>query len=239
MLVLTVLAAQPAAPFSASDHTISGVVALVASSAPAHDLYNGHLCGGVAISAQQVLTAAHCVVARAPSEVDAVVGADNLCRTGAIDGERIELSAITIHPKYDGPSGRFDLAILQLATPWLDGQPLRVSTKTVAGEAFALGWGGSAIGSPGTCELAGTPLTLLTGDECVRTLTGTRAFHLQSMLCAVPFGAKDTCVGDSGGPLIAMSEDGPSLLLGVVSWGYGCSSGAPGVYARASSWENP
>ena len=43
---------------------------------------------------------------------------------------------------------------------------------------------------------------------------------------------KDTCHGDSGGPLIA-HIDGRFTLVGVTSWGKGsCGNGrAPGVYA--------
>lgn len=60
------------------------------------------------------------------------------------------------------------------------------------------------------------------------------------MVCAGElYGVKDSCYGDSGGPLLVPStgDFGATLLqVGVVSWGYAC--GAPtkyGVYARIGS----
>ena len=47
----------------------------------------------------------------------------------------------------------------------------------------------------------------------------------------------DTCVGDSGGPLICV-RDGKPELTGITSWGHpdGCGYvGSPGVYANIFS----
>jgi secreted trypsin-like serine protease len=56
------------------------------------------------------------------------------------------------------------------------------------------------------------------------------------MFCAgdMENGGVDTCLGDSGGPVII--NDGPATLVGITSWGVsGCGEpGSPGVYTRVS-----
>ncbi len=45
----------------------------------------------------------------------------------------------------------------------------------------------------------------------------------------------DTCLGDSGGPLIVKGSDGAYFLAGVTSYGWKC--GGQGVYTRVSAYE--
>lgn len=58
-------------------------------------------------------------------------------------------------------------------------------------------------------------------------------------ICAGVIGeVRDSCYGDSGGPLMAKDPETDSyVLLGVVSWGYQCGHpGFPGIYSRVASF---
>ena len=52
------------------------------------------------------------------------------------------------------------------------------------------------------------------------------------------FSGRDTCSGDSGGPLLVKSDrHSPTFLLGVVSFGINkCGTGVPGVYTNVQSF---
>merc|ERR1712133_58134 len=53
-------------------------------------------------------------------------------------------------------------------------------------------------------------------------------------MCAFAQGT-DSCQGDSGGPLVVV-ENGVYVVVGVVSYGIGCASSTPGVYARVTHY---
>jgi secreted trypsin-like serine protease len=161
-----------------------GVVALIDSGAPPDDIYNAQYCAAVLISPLTALTAAHCVRDRATSSIQAVVGADNLCRDRPIDGTRIGIASIDLDPLYEAQSGRHDLALITLDAPISSLVARAVARPAEAsGTAVAVGWGRLSMGGVAGCALVSRPMEILPSQTCEGLLAaGPRSFDSTSML---------------------------------------------------------
>ena len=77
-------------------------------------------------------------------------------------------------------------------------------------------------------------LKILSDSECAQSGIGRffRGRSPETMICAGN-GRRNTCHGDSGGPLICIDDNQP-MLTGITSWGHSdCSyRGAPAVYTE-------
>lgn len=207
------------------------LVALVPAGTPAAA---GAACGGTLIAPAAVLTAAHCVVeggaVLAPTRLDVVAGSPDL----ALEGERIPVARIEVHPGYRAAGEGPDAAVLILARP--SAAPVAAVARPdqdpdVDRAGRVAGWGALHEGDPlGSTTLRDASLTILSSARCGRLL-GTDYVAAEALCAGVPGGGVDTCTGDSGGPL----SDASGVLIGVTSWGNGCGrAGSPGVYTRVS-----
>lgn len=67
-----------------------------------------------------------------------------------------------------------------------------------------------------------------------RSGSGNRFQISDSEVCAGGEEGKDACTGDGGSPLVCQSNTGRWTVVGLVTWGVGCASDVPGVYAKIS-----
>ena len=228
----------PPRPVQAGDESVrtaahvAATAAVVNHTAPTTDLFGAQWCGAALIAPTTLLTAAHCVRSRRPGSLDVVVAADNLCNTAPIIGERLQIIAVWIHP-----DPKVDLAKLTTVRAART-SPVPVAALNHGGEAaklVAVGWGRNTRSGASPCRKRTVPLAPATEGECEEAeRTNPSRWH-PGQLCAVagPGSARNTCTGDSGGPVYRISG-AHAELVAVVNWGVGCEPDQPGFYTPAS-----
>jgi len=211
------------------------------------------LCGGTIVNKRFVITAAHCLfqgstaVTTSNGLLRVAIGEHSICDGLTNEGGKfIKVKTATVHPSYTFPQN--DIAVLELEediTFTTNIQPACLptsATKDYSGKASTIsGWGGTvgyAGGAPQPqqprqCGLKESVVEVLsTSSSTCSSFLGTSSST--NRLCAWAKGT-DTCQGDSGGPL-TVAEGGKYTLLGVVSYGAGCASSTPGIYARVQGF---
>ncbi|MFC3493802.1 S1 family serine peptidase [Glycomyces rhizosphaerae] len=197
--------------------------------------FERQFCGGSVITETVVITAAHCA--------EAVAGPDEVVVfSGSVDLESddlVETAVADIHiaHDYNEPIDRAnDWALLLLDEP-VDVEPIDVGTEPEEFDALeTAGWGETGSGSASVAEWVEVPF--VSDDDCEAAYPD--EIDAATMLCAgdLENGGVDSCQGDSGGPIMAPGEDG-QILVGIVSWGYGCAeAGNPGVYAEVADFNS-
>jgi len=141
---------------------------------------------------------------------------------------------------------RYDVAVLKLNRPIQYTPhivpiclPQKKENIPVGTEAKVSGWGiTDLIFTKNPRYLQVVDVEIIQSEQCE---DWRRNFQMQwtiydDMLCAgYEGGVKDSCRGDSGGPLMTQGDDGRWSLMGVVSSGLSCSlPKLPGIYHKVS-----
>jgi len=216
-------------------------------------LYGSVFCGATWIKSNSVdkitiVTAAHCIEGLRNAQINnlkAVVGLHDRGNLNDIGVVQLTPESITMHRNYDSVTYSNDIAIIIVATP----------PSTIEATSWArpigltqIGYSDGELGTVsgwGTLESEGTsPYVLHYVTKPILSLNNCKSTSYDAswldntMMCCGSSG-KDACQGDSGGPLVT-TRNGETVLVGVVSWGYGCGfDGYPGVYADVNylrSW---
>ncbi|MDV5171390.1 serine protease [Photobacterium rosenbergii] len=187
------------------------------------------ICGGVVISKDVVITAAHCMrngseTAR-PENVKVWAGITSIFSAGLLNS--VAVSDIILHPNYNSSRFANDIAILKLSSTLPDAAlPIRLASESEqqrADQAFANGWvtdgerqpnllvsgWGSTDANDSSSGATRLQQTLLSGvpDTICDSMWGSNinSSEYGIYLCAgsvSPTLGRDSCFGDSGGPLV-------------------------------------
>lgn len=190
------------------------------------------ICGGSLVSAQFVVTAAHCIVGVNPEQLVVVGGATRLSEAGV----RRSVTKIIKPQNYNKPKPyHMDVAVLKLSSEMKGNKiatiPLCQSTWKIGDFIDVYGWGQlSETNKAQVDQMRKVRVPLVLRSKCKEAYRN-RETITDSMFCAGDLKDKDSCYGDSGGPAVFQNQ-----LCGVVSWGLRCASNKyPGVYTSIKS----
>jgi trypsin len=189
------------------------------------------LCGGSIIWGDFIITAAHCAQAYSTSK-NVRYGS-----TSRYVGTVLPIDRLISHPDFDTETMANDIMLVKLKQyssrlryVTLNSDPL---TPAEGVSITGMGYGSDGMQDT-TTKLMKVKMPSVGYSKCVETYDDMLNDNQMTCTGGSPEGGKDTCVGDSGGPMMI---DGTYTQIGIVSWGAGCAEpNTPSINTRISTY---
>lgn len=177
------------------------------------EMSDGTSCTGSIINDRYIITAAHCLEDAKRVKPYHCAGTGEVCISKLEKTKPLQVKRFFMHKGYKNKVN--DIGLIELAQPFKFSQtmsPICLATQIPQRpQLFAAGWGDISKNRDANC-LREAPLTFVQPAECQKL----HRIDPKRTVCA---GLNaDTCVGDSGGPLMT-KQNGKVSQVGVTSWG--------------------